>query len=237
MRSDLTELVCIVDRSGSMSNTKEAAEEGFNSFIEAQKKDPGETRLTLVQFNQQYEKMYDNLDIRSSSLRYVLYPSGGTALYSAIKRTVREVGERLASTHEDLRPSKVIVVIVTDGEENSSANSTWEPVMDYKEIADIISHQRDKYSWQFVFLAANQDAMARASDIGIKRGSAMTFAANDIGTRNSYQAAAQNVSRYKTMNIADYEREVKTSANFFTKSDRDAQTAAGVDPSLNTVKP
>jgi hypothetical protein len=233
MRQDLTELVCIIDRSGSMASTREAAEEGFNSFIAKQKDDPGESRVTLVQFDNGYEKIHDNTPIQNVG-RYSLNPGGSTALWSAIKKTVREVGERLAKTPECDRPAKVIVVIVTDGGENASHYSAWEPVNSADVINKMITEQESVYSWKFIYIGSNQDAIATAGDLGIKSGSAMTYAANDIGTRRSYTSLSDQVSNLKGMSMDSYNACIQA-GEVFSQADYDAQTEAGVAPELNKV--
>ena len=182
MDTDLTEIACIVDRSGSMGSICKEAIDGFNSFLEAQKNLPGKARLTLVLFDNEYDVLCDGADIQSvkplDKSTYV--PRGTTALLDAIGRTVDDIGKRLSSTPESERPGKVIVAILTDGLENASTD------YGYDQIAEIIRHQQQKYSWEFIFLAANQDAIASAGKLSIEAKDAYCFEATADGVAEAF---------------------------------------------------
>ena len=169
-----TAIAVLMDRSGSMGVIRNDAEGAINAFIEDQKKLDGECTVRLAQFDTVYEDVYKSRDINSVK-NYHLRPRGGTALTDSIAKLVIDFGVELAALPEDDRPGTVIVVIVTDGEENSSKEYTAEGVK------SLIQEQTDKYNWNFVFLAAGQDAIATGAGYGIARGSSLTFNAENIG--------------------------------------------------------
>ena len=190
MDSDLTEIICIIDRSGSMHQIRDDAIGGFNAFLEGQQKHPGRARFTLVLFNHTYERIHDGLDLQEATpLDETTYvPQGNTALLDAVGRTIDSVGNRLAETPEAERPGTVIVAILTDGLENASSDYTRD------RVAEMIKHQQEKYGWQFVFLAANQDAFQAAKKLNIQAADAMAFAATKSGIREAYQNLTADVS-------------------------------------------
>jgi uncharacterized protein YegL len=163
MKKNLCELVCIIDKSGSMDSIKSDAIGGFNSFLKEQKKSTFDIKMTLALFDTDYKLVHEGKVITDVEelTEHSYFPGGGTALYDAIGRTMDNVGSRLHRTPENERPEKVLVVILTDGEENSSH------VYSNEKINEMINHQRDKYNWEFIFLAANQDAFAVGNNIGI----------------------------------------------------------------------
>lgn len=158
-KKDSTLIVVVLDRSGSMSSGQDATVEGFNGFLAEQKKLPGECRMTLVQFDDRYQIDFNNTPISEVKLAYA--PRGGTALLDAMGRTIDEVGAELAKRSESTRPAKVIFVTITDGYENASRKFTRD------DIFNKIAHQRDAYKWEFLYLGANQDAIAEATRLGI----------------------------------------------------------------------
>lgn len=185
MKDDLTDLVCIVDRSGSMETICDDAIGGFNAFLAAQKAAPGTARLTYAQFDDRYELVHDAAPLSAVPplTRETFVPRGSTALYDAICRTMDRVGQRLATTPEPERPAKVVVVIVTDGHENASRRHT------HADVQRRIAHQRDVYGWEFVFLAANQDAMAGAVHLGMAAEDGVAFSVqSSVHVQESYAA-------------------------------------------------
>jgi len=203
MRSDLTEIVIVLDRSGSMQGCKEQAESGLNKFIEEQRTQPGEANLTLVQFDTEYEFVHTGKPIKEVP-KFTLAPRGGTALFDAIGRAINETGERLRLMDESKRPGLVVFVILTDGEENSSREYTQD------KIKEMISHQRDVYKWMFTFLGANQDAFKTAGAFGINRGSTANFAASC--SANAFAASSGYVTRVRAMSLQGLEVEENTCA-------------------------
>lgn len=207
MRTDLTDITMVVDRSGSMSSIKSDAEGGINTFIKSQKTATGEALLTLVHFDTEYEFVHSGVPVQSVP-GYQLVPRGSTALLDAVGRAINETGARLAAMEESQRPGLVLFVIVTDGEENSSKEFTLE------QIRKMIEHQQTVYSWQFTFLAANQDAFAAGQSMGIGAAGIAGFVADRIGS--AYTALAKKASRMRSDHAAG--RQV---SNEFTEEERD----------------
>ncbi len=190
MNANLTEIACVIDRSGSMSSICSDAIGGFNSFLVGQQAQPGEARLTLVLFDHEYDVRYRGAPLHAvQPLDTTIYvPRGTTALLDAVGRTIDDLGLRLHHPPEAERPSKVIVAILTDGAENASKDYT------YQRVAQMIRHQRERYSWEFIFLAANQDAIAAASRLAIDAQDTVTFAATGNGVRAAYSRLDADVS-------------------------------------------
>ena len=189
MNKDLTEIAFILDRSGSMSSHLNAAIDGFNGFLREQKDTPGHARFTLILFDDQYDvtcasvPICEVVDLDQSTF----VPRGSTALLDAIGRTIDELGARLAAMPEDNRPGQVIVSILTDGEENASLKFSL------TDISSRIAHQRDVYQWQFFFLGADQDAIAKAASMNIGHHAAMRFTANEEGFDQSSKAMSRKM--------------------------------------------
>lgn len=194
MKENLSELIFVLDRSGSMSFIADDAIGGFNAFLESQKKIPGEAKLSLVLFDHEYQMIYNGVDIQKveplDDKTYIA--RGTTALCDAIGRTIDDVGKRLSETPEEERPSKVLVAILTDGLENASH--------DYEraKINYMITHQTEKYSWQFLFLAANQDAITEGLSLGIGATNSMNFCCDTAeGNAYAYNTLSCAASMYR----------------------------------------
>lgn len=190
MNPNLAEIAFILDRSGSMESLREQAIAGFNHFLGDQAKQPGEARLTLVLFDDEYLVPFDAAPLGNiiplNAATYV--PRNSTALLDAIGHTIDRLGQRLASTAECERPGQVIVAILTDGFENASTRYTW------KNVAARIRHQQEKYNWRFLFLGANQDAIATAARLNISAFNAATFRADEKGFGASTRAVARRTT-------------------------------------------
>jgi Mg-chelatase subunit ChlD len=206
MRKDFTDIMLVVDRSGSMEAIRQDAMGGVNRFILDQAEKPGEAVLTLVQFDTEYEFVHRAKPIKGVP-EYVLTPRGGTALLDAVGRAINETGERLAAMPEANRPGLVVFVVMTDGEENSSREFRK------SQIKEKISHQQDKYGWQFVFLGANQDAFAEAGAMGMQAQAAANFTPGKV--LHAMAAASASVGRMRAQSIAS-----ETIENAFTESER-----------------
>lgn len=201
MKENLTEIIFIVDRSGSMSGIKSDVIGGYNSFIDEQRKvKDQEANITFIQFDDKYEKLYESVDINEiknlSDATYI--PRGMTALYDAIGKTIVETGERLSNMPETERPSKVLVVIITDGYENSSQEYSQ------SKIKEMISHQETKYSWDFIFIAANIDLDKVSRDIGIASHKTMAFDSNseDVGKMSRGLSSYTTLYRSKSVDYS-----------------------------------
>lgn len=175
MKKGLTEIAVILDESGSMNEIKSDTIGGFNSFLKVNRDLPGEAKLTLVKFSTNYNIVYNGINIKEASdlNQSTYYPSGMTSLLDAVGKAIDEIGGRLSKTTEEERPEKVLMVIITDGEENSSREYSLES------IKEKITHQKDKYNWEFVFLGADQDAWSNGGSMGIS--SSASFNKMDIG--------------------------------------------------------
>lgn len=210
MRSDLTDITLVVDRSGSMGAVQTDAEGGVNSFIAEQAKEPGEALLTLLQFDTEYELVHSGVPI-SQVHAYELIPRGMTALLDAIGRAINETGERLSKMNEQDRPGLVVFVVMTDGQENSSKEFSKD------RIREMIQHQQDQYNWHFTFLGANQDAFAEAGGLGIHAAGVADFAMNKMAA--AYAATGAKVSRMRGQLC-----EGAPVSNEFTDEERDEMT-------------
>jgi hypothetical protein len=181
-------IAVLLDRSGSMESIKADTEGGFNAFMDTQRAQPGDARVTLAQFDTEYDVVYANRPIADVP-RLDLQPRGGTALYDGIGRLVTDVGAELAAQPEDDRPGSVSVVVLTDGHENSSREWTHEAV------SAVIRRQEDEYSWSFVFLGANIDAVKIGSDLGFAPDRSLTYAPSPAGVGAAFAATSDLVSR------------------------------------------
>lgn len=190
MKENLTELVFILDRSGSMSALTDDTIGGFNSLIESQKAEEGEAFVTTVLFDDKYELLHDHVNIKDVQplTRKEYFARGMTALLDAIGRTINTIGERLTKTPEEERPSRVVIAITTDGFENASKEFTK------KQIKDMIEHQQSKYSWVFMFLGANMDAVSEAESLGIRGTMARTYTNSSRGVETVYTAMSASMS-------------------------------------------
>lgn len=188
-----TDIAVVLDRSGSMQSIKDATLDGFNKFLEEQKAAPGECSLTLVQFDDHYEVVHKAIDIKDVPhlTASTFVPRGTTALLDAMGKLINDTGARLQSIPEDQRPDKVIFVVITDGAENASREFKRE------QIFEMVSHQRDKYSWEFVFLGANIDSIATATSLGFQGSNAMNYVASDKGTRSAWVSLSNSMTSYR----------------------------------------
>jgi len=193
----ISEIAFILDRSGSMESVRQAAIDGFNEFLRDQQAAPGTVRLTLVLFDTEFLTIHDAVPVAEilpiDDDTFV--PRGATALLDAIGDTIDRLGSRFSSTPDDRKPGHVVVAILTDGEENSSARYTWQ------DIATRISHQTEKYQWDFLFLGAGPDTIATAAKMSIAAHNSAQFSADSTGQR----AASAGISRK-----VEYSRVLKT---------------------------
>lgn len=213
MRQDLTDITIVLDRSGSMQSVASDTIGGFNKYLADQQAAPGEASMTLVQFDHEYEFVHKAKGIKDipplTSETFV--PRGNTALLDAIGRTIIDTGARLGQIDEAKRPGVVIFVIITDGMENASREFTRDKVFEQ------IKHQTENYKWNFIFLGANQDAIAVGASYGVSGAASMTYASNPRGTKAAFAALSASNARTRSGGI-----------NTFTQKDRDDQTSAGV---------
>lgn len=192
MDTNLTEIIFLLDRSGSMAGLEDDTIGGFNAFIDKQKRLKGKTIVTTVLFDHEYEILWNGVDaneIKLTDKEY--YVRGSTALLDAVGKTIVDVNHRLAKTNEDEKPGQIIFIITTDGMENSSHEFT------YKKIKQLIKHQQEKYDWKFIFLGANIDTGKEADNIGIHKNNAYSFEASESGVQHMYDVVHDSVSEMR----------------------------------------
>lgn len=184
--NDYTEIVVLLDRSGSMQEARADHEGGLNSFVRDQKNLGGDVRFTLIQFDSQNacEVVYDGLPIEQVG-SCTLLPRGGTPLLDALGRGVAHVAARLDPLSR--RPDQTIVMVITDGEENSSHEFTKD------RIKKLVEEREKKNGWKFLFLGANIDAFAEGGGLGMGAATTANFANNRHGTQSMYGSLSSNV--------------------------------------------
>ncbi len=193
MKSETTELVFILDKSGSMAGLEKDTVGGFNALIEKQCKLSGEVCVTTVLFNQGYELLHDRSSLRDVALMTEEdYQVGGrTALLDAIGSTIQKISNVQKETVQEQRADKVMVVITTDGLENSSCEYT------YKKIHEMIAMKKDAANWEFIFLGANIDAVATARQFGVGEDFAVNYHADAKGTQLNYDVVSKVVLLFR----------------------------------------
>lgn len=192
-KENFTSINVIIDASGSMEGLTADTIGSFNTFLTEQKLVPGEAAFTLCTFNTSHRLVHDfvklgtvpNLDAK------VYRPSGGTALLDALGDTINNICAKLAAMPEDERPSKVIFLVVTDGQENSSRTFTKE------QIRSMIEHQREVYKWEFVFMGANIDSFSEGTQLGIAGANTYSYTSDSVGTKNLYRSISENMTSYR----------------------------------------
>lgn len=194
MKNEMTELVFVLDKSGSMAGLEKDTIGGFNALVEKQRKLQGDVRVTTVLFNQSYELLHDRISLKGiSPLTEDDYEVGGTtALLDAIGSTVQKIANAQKRTMEEERADKVMFVITTDGMENASCE------YNYKKINEMIAMQKQKFNWEFIFLGANIDAVATARQFGVEEEFAVEYHADPEGTQLNYQVLSEAVTSFRT---------------------------------------
>lgn len=224
MKDNYCHIAVLLDRSGSMQSVRDATIEGLNAFVKLQEETKDiETTVSLTQFDTEYEPNYafralkDVVPLNKETYK----PRGGTALLDAIGRLIQDTGAALAAMAENLRPSKVLFVIQTDGEENESRKFSKEKVF------DMITHQRNNYSWEFIFLGANQDAISSAANLGIAAKSSLSYSGNN--THSTFRTAARYANTAKCCSADDMDK--------LSFSEADRLAAVAPDNSSQPVVP
>lgn len=193
MKMNKTELVFILDRSGSMSGLEADTIGGFNAMLVKQKKEAGEAIVTTVLFDDKYEVLHDRIQIQGiapmTDKEY--YVAGSTALLDAIGKTINKIGNVQKHTSDDERAEKVMFIITTDGMENASREFSSQ------KIKKMIEHQKRNYQWEFIFLGANIDAVETAKEFGISEDRAANYHADAQGTMVNYAAVCDVVSNFR----------------------------------------
>ena len=189
MKKNLTEMVFILDKSGSMAGLEEDTIGGFNSMIERQRNEPGEAYVSTVLFSNESSVLHDRADIRKVEpmTRQQYFVGGGTALIDAIGQAIRHIGNVHKYAREEDRPEHTIFVITTDGMENASYRYSSD------EVKRMVERQKEKYSWEFLFLGANIDAVETAKHFGIGADRAVRFHNDRRGVALNYEAVSRTV--------------------------------------------
>jgi uncharacterized protein YegL len=194
MKTDLTELVFILDRSGSMSGLESDTIGGYNAMLKKQQQEPGEATVTTVLFDDEYQLLHDRINIKGISpiTEKEYFVRGTTALLDAIGKTIHKIHNAQQHTSPEHRADKVLFVIITDGMENASREYS------YAQIKQLVERQKETYGWEFIFLGANIDAIATAATFGISADRAANYHADSQGTQLNYEAVGCAVSEFRT---------------------------------------
>lgn len=216
MDKNYTDITVVLDRSGSMSSTKKDMEGGFDTFIADQRKVDGKCNVTLYQFDTVYELVYKEVPVGQVK-PLDLQPRGSTALLDALARAINETGARLRAMQPKNRPANTIFIIITDGYENASVEVTR------AQVKEMVKHQEDKYNWHFIYLGANQDAIAEGASFGTKSCKTMTFEMGPIGIYNTYSSLSNSVTLARNASASG--QSVDQNYQWFSEDDRKNATA------------
>ena len=193
MKTNLTELVFILDRSGSMGGLESDTIGGFNSMLVKQQAEPGECRLTTVLFDDKYEVLHDRIDIKAVSkiTDREYFVRGCTALLDAVGNTIKKIAKVQKNTAKEFRAEKVLFVITTDGMENASREFS------YDKVKSLVEKQKQKHNWEFIFLGANIDAIDVAGQIGIAQNRVQNFHNDSEGIEMNYCVLSETVAMHR----------------------------------------
>jgi uncharacterized protein YegL len=199
MKKGLTEIVFILDRSGSMSGLESDTIGGFNSMIAKQQKEEGEAIVSTVLFDDETDVIHDRVAIGEVKklTEEDYYVRGCTALLDAVGGAIHHIGNVHKYAREEDRPAKTLFVITTDGLENASRHYS------FKDVKRQIKRQQEKYNWEFIFLGANIDAIEVADNMGISRDRAANYNCDELGTALNYQVLEAAVTRVRKCKAAD----------------------------------
>ena len=193
-KSNITEIVFILDRSGSMSGLEKDTIGGFNSLVEKQKNEEGVALISTVLFDNHNEVLHDRVPVNKiqSMTSKDYFVRGSTALLDAIGGAIHHIGNVHKYAREEDRPDKTLFIITTDGMENASRR------YNYEKVKTMINNQKEKYGWEFLFLGANIDAVTTASMFGIERDRAVDYKNDSEGTALNYEVLNETISYMRT---------------------------------------
>ena len=204
MKKNLTELVFILDRSGSMRGLEADTIGGYNSLLDKQRVEEGEAIVSTVLFDDEQNVLHDRVDIKKiepmTGKEY--YVRGCTALLDAVGGAIHHIGNVHKYAREEDRPEKTLFIITTDGMENSSHRYT------YEKVKSMIERQKEKYGWEFLFLGANIDAIDVAGRFGIDASRAVNYECDSEGTQLNYRTISETVSRVRACRSREMVAEV-----------------------------
>lgn len=193
MNKNLTELVFLLDRSGSMGGLEDDTIGGFNALLEKQKREPGEALVTTVLFDHETEILHQRVPVQSvQPLTNEYSVRGSTALLDAMGKTIRRIAYLQKNGKTENRPAKTVFIITTDGCENASQEYS------YRLVQQMVQKRQEEYGWEFLFLGANMDAIAVASQFGIRADRAVTFKADQKGIELNYATVCNAVSSLRS---------------------------------------
>ena len=193
MKQNLTELVFILDRSGSMAGLEADTIGGFNAMLAKQRGEPGEAFVSTVLFDNESQVIHDRLPLNQvpNMTQKEYYVRGCTALLDAVGGAIHHIGNVHKYAREEDRPERTLFVITTDGMENASRRYS------YSQVKQMISRQKERYGWEFLFLGANIDATREAAKFGISEDRAVNYHADVQGTQVVYQAVSEAVCSFR----------------------------------------
>jgi uncharacterized protein YegL len=203
---DLTALCLVVDRSGSMQPIAKDMNGGIRTLMQEQWEQPGKVMIDVFTFDNTTEHVVKNVPLDDTSHPDYVVPRGSTALNDAIGLAVTTLGERFADMPEDERPATVVVVIVTDGQENASQEWTTD------RVRALVTQQTDEYGWTFLYLAANVDAFATGAAFGIQATHSMAYTASGAGAQGMSAGASAAVTRTRGGTFKGYTDEERKAA-------------------------
>ena len=193
MKKGLTELVMILDRSGSMNGLEKATIGGYNAMLDKQRREEGEVLVSTVLFDDRMEVLHDRADLKNVSpiTEKDYYVRGRTALLDALGSAIHHIGNVHKYAREEDRPEKTIFVITTDGFENASR------IYSYDRVRKMVEHEKEKYGWEFLFLGANIDAIETAGRFGIGADRAANFHNDSEGIELNYGVLSDAISEMR----------------------------------------
>jgi hypothetical protein len=193
-KKNLTEIVCILDRSGSMAGLESDTIGGYNAMLKKQKETEGEAVITTALFDDQYELLHDRINIKGVKpiTENEYFVRGSTALLDAIGKSIYKMINVQKNTTEDEKAENVLFIITTDGQENASHEYS------YHKIKALIEKQKSKYKWEFIFLGANIDAVKEASKFGIASSHTAQFHNDKEGIELNYQVMSEAITDFRT---------------------------------------
>ena len=207
MRKNFTEIVFILDRSGSMAGLVDDTIGGFNAMLEQQKREPGEACISTVLFDNLTEVIHDRADLKCVAplTRKEYWVRGSTALLDAVGRAIHHIGNVHKYAREEDRPERTLFVITTDGMENASREYT------YGRVREMIERQKERFGWEFLFLGANIDAAKEAARFGITEDHAANYNADAMGTSVMYEVVSEQVCNLRACRPmeADWKKKVE----------------------------